>query len=114
ADPVVAGARPKRVTKRERTECRIAARAAATDRGALQVHHAPGGEVSCAVDAVVYVDDAPSSAEPLAVAAPVPGAARIVHAEPGKPAAGPELDLGVQGRGRGTRRPAVGPHEQPG
>jgi hypothetical protein len=49
------------------------------------------------VDHVVHVHAPPLAAQPLAVGAAEAGAAAIVDVDDGKAAAGPELDLEVEG-----------------
>src|SRR5215211_6565736 len=124
ADAEVARAGGERILERERAERRVAARAAAGDHQPLSVHEPALGEVNRPVGAVVDVDDTPHALEATTVFPPVARAPTVVHVEHGYAAAGPVLDLRVQGRAgcRGRtpvahyekgREFAIGRHEVP-
>jgi hypothetical protein len=77
----MARAAVKEVVERQRRERGVAARAAAGDDGALAVGPVLLRQESHAIDAVLDVDHAPISIEPLAILAPESRAAAVIHVE---------------------------------
>src|SRR5262249_41177434 len=92
ANPVVARARPKEITKSERTQRRIATGTATRNGEPLTVYFTALNQKANAVDTVVYVHDPPLTLEPLTIGTPIPSAPTIIDVEHGDTTAGPVLD----------------------
>src|SRR5213078_1807304 len=91
ADAEVAGAGLEEVRRRERSQDRVAAGAAAGDRDPIAVDEAALDQVACAVDRIVDVDDTPEAVEALAVFPAEAGASAVVDDQVGEAAGRPEL-----------------------
>src|SRR5437899_12957551 len=89
-----------------------AARGSAGDRNAVTVDQALLHQVPRGVDAVVDVDHAPVSVEPLSICASITRRTAVVHVDQREAAAGPVLVLEWIRRARGAGRPAVAVHHQ--
>src|SRR6516165_9215791 len=96
AHAVVACAALEEIPKHERRKRRVASGAAAGNDDALVVDGALAGQEFRAVDAVIDVDDAPVSIEPLPIGAAETGTAAVIDIEHRNPAARPELRAEVE------------------
>src|ERR1700724_994716 len=96
----------------QRTECGVPAGASAGNRYAgriclLVLDDEPGG-----VGAVLNIDDAPSSAEPVSVFASIAGASTVINIQDGVAATGPKLSPQIESAGGGGRPSAMALDDQ--
>src|SRR5579862_3427218 len=95
ADPVMTGAAPEIVAKRERGKRRVSPGAAAGNHAAVSVHQSSLCKKSGSVDAIVDIHDAPVPVQTLAVLAAKAAAAAVVDVQNRNPPARPILDAQV-------------------
>ena len=92
ADTEVTRTRFERLAKRQRTECRVTARTAASDHEPFRIDFSAISKVAGAIRAVVNVNDSPFLVQSFAILPAVAGTAAIVDVEDRKSPAGPILD----------------------
>src|SRR5437660_9183905 len=69
---------------------------------AIAIDQATFHQVLCAIDAVIDINNAPLSIEPLAILPAIASATTIIYIQQGKAPASPELPVQTEGAGDGT------------
>ena len=111
-DTEVGSSRGELVAHRKRHQGRVSPRTAAGDLDPCGIDVSALGEVAHGRCAVLDIDHAPRSAEPVAILAAVSGASAVVQVDDRDPATREELDLQVERRRHVRRRAAVHQDDQ--